>query len=97
MYLMLCFEYFNSRISILDCVTSPGYNLHFARRVRGALTPLETLPHQSSPWSCRRDGVKRVREEEAEIRLSSSDCDSETWAPVQKGTWAPTLGKSSGE
>lgn len=35
---MLCLEYLNFRISILDCVTSPGYNLHFTERVSRALT-----------------------------------------------------------
>lgn len=68
---MLCFEYFKSGISILDCVTSPGYNLHFTERVSGALTPLETLPHQSSPWPFGRDVARHVRKEKAEIRLFS--------------------------
>lgn len=51
-------------------MTSPGYNLHFTERVSGALTPLETLPHRSFPWSFGRDVASPVRKEKAEIRLS---------------------------
>lgn len=103
MYLMLCFEYFNSRISILDCVTSPGYNLHFARRVSEALTPLETLPHQSSPWSFGRDGVKRqVRKSRNQaflfgLQLRGLDPSSEKNVGSCIHCGAPAPRKPSGE
>lgn len=74
---------------MLDCVTSPGYHLHFTERVHRALTPLETLPHRSSLWSFGRHGVRRFGAEKAESRLFKKKLNSEKWAPIQKGTWAP--------
>lgn len=99
MYLMLCFEYFNSRISILDCVTSPGYNLHFTERVSRALTPLETLPHQSSlsPWGEMGSSVIGKRKQTSSFSLHNVTQRHGPWFREERGLLSPWWGSCTCE
>lgn len=83
---MLCFEYFISRISILDCVTSPGYNLHFTERVRGAL-PLRRhylISPPCGPLGEMGSGMLGKRQQKSGFSLRNV---TQAWALVQK--WTP--------
>ena len=80
---MLCLEYWNSRICILEGVTSPGYNLSFTERVSRALThPCGDITSSILHVVLWERWVRRAGEEKAEIRLVSQELSSEVWIPV---------------
>ena len=77
---MLCLEYWNSRICILEGVTSPGYNLSFTERVSRALThPCGDITSSVLHVILWERWVRRAREEKVPV---SQELSSEVWVTV---------------